>query len=189
MQVSNIMRNYPGAIPERRRSRISRLASELREAQDKGRQHWFPVAEFLEFLHEEGTLELKICSVAELREVRGTCFRNGTRIQLRSDVFVAAKCGEEEARQTVAHGLGYSFLHTEMPGLRAGPGMPPPTAIEVLEQEVEFFADELLMPSPLVRRFETVASAMKRFGVPREVAARRLRWLNVPPSPNAGLTG
>ena len=176
-RVACIMRNFPNVIPARRRGPISWPACRLRKSNGVARQPWFRVTEFLNSLPERGDLQLEICRVADLREMVGTCWKDGTGIPLRTEVFVAAKRGAGESRQTVAQEPGQWLLHRDVPRSRTRTQSPPPTALEVPEQEAYLSVDELLMPSRLVRRVETAASAMERFGVPRKAAVRRPRWL------------
>lgn len=125
-------------------------------------------------------LETAVESADVLGDVEAiTVVRAGTvpLIILRQDVYDKARDGDARAFFTIGHELGHVFLHSfHGPSFELAAKSCP--VFEQSEWQANEFAAELLAPAHLIKEGDTINKIIKRFGVSKDCAIRRLKNYN-----------
>ena len=166
-------------VPPRRWAQIGRMADDLRERFGLAHEPKVPVIEIVERVLDQqlGLLRLEVGSCEEMDRAEGYTCPSGEFIMLREDVYKGVWAGEGRARFTTSHELGHWVMHTNIPLARARRGDGTPT-YRLAEPQANQFAAEFLMPECFVLATDGEDDLIARFGVSREAASRRLRYLN-----------
>lgn len=167
------------AVPARSWENIEGIAENLRRNLGLEGEPMLPVIELIELVLDQrlGLLSLEVGEHHEMNGAEGLTCPRGEFIMLRSDVYEGAWRGEKRHRFTTAHELGHWTMHTNISMQRAkrGDGTP---AYRLAEPQANQFAGAILMPKSFIDiRYDTEEDLMDRFGVSRDAAMNRLRYL------------
>ncbi|WP_339820884.1 ImmA/IrrE family metallo-endopeptidase [uncultured Paracoccus sp.] len=166
-------------VPARRWAEIGRIADNLRSQLGQANTPRVPVIEIIERVLDQrlGLVRFEVGSREEMGRAEGYTCPKGEFIMLREDVYEGVWAGEGRARFTTAHELGHWAMHTNMPLARAkhGDGTP---KYRLAEPQANQFAAEFLMPECFINAHDEEHDLIERFGVSREAAQNRLRYLH-----------
>ena len=165
-------------VPPRRWAEIGGIANNLRQNLGLSDQPRAPVIEIIEQVLDQrlNLVRFDVGSRGEMGRAEGYTCPNGVFIMLREDVYEGACMGGGRDRFTSAHELGHWAMHTNIPLARAvqGDGTP---SFSLAEPQANQFAAEFLMPECFINNFDDENSLADRFGVSKEAARNRLRYL------------
>lgn len=166
-------------VPARSWDNVEEVAGSLRRRMGLDEEAHLPVIEIIELVLDQrlGLLNLEVGDHVEMGGAEGLTCPNGKFIMLRQDVYEGAWRGENRHRFTTAHELGHWTMHTNisMQRARQGDGTP---VYKLAEPQANQFAGALLMPKKFIDvHFDDEEDLMERFGVSRDAAGKRLRYL------------
>lgn len=165
-------------VPPRRWAEIGGIADILRHRLGLAEEPRVPVIEIIERVLDQrlALLRFEVGSQDEMGRAEGYTCPKGEFIMLREDVYEGVWVGEGRARFTTAHELGHWVMHTNIPLARAtrGDGTP---HYRLAEPQANQFAAEFLMPECFIDALDEEDDLIERFGVSREAARNRLRYL------------
>ena len=166
-------------VPPRRWAQIGEIADYLRRQLGQADNPRVPVIEIIERVLDQrlGLLNFQVGSREEMGMAEGYTCPTGKFIMLREDVHEGVWAGAGRDRFTTAHELGHWVMHTNIPLARArhGDGTP---AFRLAEPQANQFAAEFLMPECFIDACDKDHDLIERFGVSREAARNRLRYLH-----------
>lgn len=170
--------NHDFVVPARRWTEIGRIADDIRRRLGLWDDPRLPIMDLIERVmwQKFGWFELQIADRSEMEGAEGYTCPKGEFIRLRDDVYVGAWQGDPRARFTAAHELGHWAMHTNIPLARARRGDGTPD-YRLAEPQANQFAAEILMPRHFINSADDIGDLMKRFGVSREAARNRIRYL------------
>ncbi|MFC3061567.1 ImmA/IrrE family metallo-endopeptidase [Paenirhodobacter populi] len=166
-------------VPARSWDSVEGVANGLRRRMGLEHEPHLPVIEIIELVLDQrlGLLNLEVGDHDEMGGAEGLTCPHGKFIMLRQDVYDGAWRGENRHRFTTAHELGHWAMHTNisMQRTRKGDGTP---AYRLAEPQANQFAGAILMPKVFIDpHYDDEDDLMERFGVSRDAAANRLRYL------------
>jgi Zn-dependent peptidase ImmA (M78 family) len=165
-------------VPPRSWDDIHDLVEKLRGHFGLSNEPYFPIIEFIEKVLDQklSWLQFVVGDDETMEGAEGLTAPDGSFIMLREDVYESACGGEGRARFTSAHELGHWILHTNVPFARVEPEQLV-KPFRLSEPQANQFAAELLMPRDFFSWADSAESVMKRHGVSRDAAQRRLVFL------------
>lgn len=166
-------------VPARSWDNVEAEANSLRKRLGLEHEARLPVIEIIELVLDQrlGLLRLEVGNRDEMKGAEGLTCPNGGFIMLRDDVYEGAWRGEKRHRFTTAHELGHWAMHTNISMQRCSKGDGTP-AYRLAEPQANQFAGAVLMPARYIDLgWDDEEQLMERFGVSRDAAANRLRYL------------
>lgn len=166
-------------VPAQSWDSIEANASKLRSSLGLSDRAYLPVIEVMELVLDQqlGLVSFQVGERGEMDGAEGLTCPDGGFIMLRQDVYEGACEGQGRPRFTAAHELGHWALHTNIRMQRSlrGDGTPP---YRLAEPQANHFASAILMPRVFVDLSrDSEDDLISRFGVSREAAGNRLRYL------------
>ena len=164
-------------VQSRTRREVEQLAAETRIAIGldlERRVSMLPILEQLLYDAIPG-YDFQIEEDREMMGHEGLTDCNRPIIKLRHSTYLGLERGEPRARFTAAHEFGHLLMHCRMPTYR--PFTTERDPLRDPERQANIFAAAFLMPEAAFRRCRTVKEAMRRFGVSRDAATCRARYL------------
>lgn len=163
-------------VSPRSKKQIEASANRLRAALGVSGNPYFKPIEVIELVldHEMSLVSFSSGSYEEMGNDEGQTAFDGSEIILREDVYKNASIGQPRGRFTAAHELGHWALHSGLkPTMARSSGSSTP-AYKCSEWQANQFAAALLMPFDFFSLSDTISSVMKRHGVSRPAARKRL---------------
>lgn len=166
-------------VPPKSWKDIALLSAQVRKAAGLASEPYFPIMEFIELVLDNklNLVSLEVVAKSEMNAAEGFTYPDGSRIELREDVYRGAYAGNPRDRFTAAHELGHFLMHTNVPLARVELHQ----IIEPYrssEAQADQFAAEVLMPAEFFTLDDTVEAIMKRHGTSHAASLRRMVYLS-----------
>ncbi|WP_374514720.1 ImmA/IrrE family metallo-endopeptidase [Niveibacterium sp.] len=160
-------------VPPRTNVSINKLAAVVRDSFGLTGRKFFPIVELYELLDElVPGASFEVLEPHEMGDDHGLTRPDRGVISLRSDVYEGAFNGRPRDRFTMAHELGHLLMHRQVTLKRVDPAAPPKIYCNS-EWQADKFSSYLLLPTHLIREYDSLELVAADFGVSYEAAQAR----------------
>lgn len=162
-------------VPPLSEAAIANTANLLRGFMPQGGSKYLPVLALYEMLWVfDDEAQFEVVEDHLMGDDDARTYPERGLIMLRQSVYDGAARGEHRARFTMCHELGHLGLHRWISFARVNP-VSPPKIYQNSEWQADVFASHLLMPTNLVKEYDSVRDVVQDFGVSFTAAETRLR--------------